>query len=107
MATGTIKPSAPAREEAVTLQPSASYSITLRVRLPAAARLVRARRERDRRGRAAILGAIDLVRVESGTKRPRHHGVLRRRARTASAVVAAVRGARGRDGRARPRTARS
>ena len=67
MATGTIKPSAPASEEAVTLQPSASYSITLRVRLqqrPGAFGQVASAIGST----GAILGAIDLVRVEKGTK---------------------------------------
>ena len=67
MATGTIKPSPPAPEDAVTLQPSASYSITMRVRLP---------QRPGSFGQVAsaigstggILGAIDLVRVERGTK---------------------------------------
>jgi malate dehydrogenase (oxaloacetate-decarboxylating) len=67
VATGTIKPSPPAREETVTLQPSASYSITLRVRLLQRPGLF-GKVASAIGNTGAILGAIDLVRVEKGTK---------------------------------------
>jgi malate dehydrogenase (oxaloacetate-decarboxylating) len=67
MTSDTVKAPPSAAADAVILQPSASYSITMRLRLPSRPGLF---------GRVAtaigstggILGAIDLVRVEKGTK---------------------------------------
>src|SRR3954471_2372959 len=67
MASQTVKTAPAAAEGALVLQPSASYSITMRVRLPqrpgAFALVAGAIGDVG-----AILGAIDLVRVEKGMK---------------------------------------
>src|SRR3954471_2996389 len=67
MASQTVKTAPAAAEGALVLQPSASYSITMRVRLPqrpgAFAQVAAAIGDTG-----AILGAIDLVRVDRGTK---------------------------------------
>ena len=61
---------------ALRLQPSASYSFTMRLHMPqqggAFARIARAIADAE-----AMLGAIDLVRVESQRGRPRCDGRVR------------------------------
>src|SRR4051794_41498466 len=67
MAFETLKTPPSSAEGAAIVQPSASYSITMRVRLPqrpgAFAQVAAAIGDTG-----AILGAIDLVRVDRGTK---------------------------------------
>ena len=84
------------------LQPSASYSFTMRLRLPQQGNTFAAVAQAIAES-TGMLGAIDLVRVERDAVDPRPHRRLRRRRATPRTVVKAVQGGRRRQRRQRLR----